>query len=326
MAVNIKSGYTGEALQTMLVAAFTGNEIVDKGLIHVQPNISKNFYLPRIKPGKMLRKRVEQPKDSDSKGDFTIDDKVLTPEEFMAFTTFNPRAFDHIWRKWQPTGELVFAELPAEAQALMLSEMAKTVQFELGWHIINGEYAETGDDKLFNGILKRITEDVSTVKITAPVAVTQGNVIETLGKIYKAIPKAIRSRADMRILMSVEDFDKYDDALSALPAKGTAYTDTNAKRFKGITIETLCDMPENVIVATIASSGVDSNLWLGVGDVDDQTTVKIDRLENAGERYFLKMLMKADTQTAWGGQTVLYDGRSADEEEDTADSQEEGTI
>lgn len=311
MAVNISSNYTGEALQTMLVAAFTGNEIVEKGLIHVQPNISKNFYLPRLKTGKMLRKRVEQPQDSDSKGDFTIDEKVLEPREFMAFTTFNPRAFENIWRKWQPTGELVFAELPAEAQSLMLSEMAKTVQFELGGHIINGEYAEAGDDKLFDGILKRIAGDAETLKIATPVAVTQGNIIETLGKVYKAIPKAIRNRADMRILMSVEDFDKYDDALSALPSKGTAYTDTNIKRFKGIAIETLSDMPEHVIVATISSSGVDSNLWLGVGDIDDQTTVKVDRLANAGERYFFKMLMKADTQIAWGGQAVLYDGRTA---------------
>ncbi len=188
MAVNIKSGYTGEALQTMLVAAFTGNEIVDKGLIHVQPNISKNFYLPRIKPGKMLRKRVEQPKDSDSKGDFRIDDKVLTPEEFHGLHDIQPTGFQSIsWRKWQPTGELIFAELPAEAQALMLSEMAKTVQFELGWHIINGQYAETGDDKLFNGILKRITEDVLDSENNRSVAVTQGNVIETLGTIYRAV-------------------------------------------------------------------------------------------------------------------------------------------
>ena len=30
----------------------------------------------------------------------------------MAFTVFNPRAFEQIWRKWQPKGNLVFAELP----------------------------------------------------------------------------------------------------------------------------------------------------------------------------------------------------------------------
>lgn len=311
MAVNINSAYAGEALEQMLVRATTGNELVSRGLIRVQAEIAKDFFLPRLKAGTMLQKRKEDPGKADSKGDFDIDEKKLSPVEFMAFTVFNPKSYQHIWSKWQPGGELVFMELPAEAQTMMLTEMAKAVDFEMGGHIINGQYAETGDDKLFDGILKRIIADAETIKITTPVAITSSNILDTLKKVYSKIPKAIRGNKGLRILMSVEDFDKYDDALSALPNKGTAYTDTNVKRFKGITIETLADMPEHVIVATIATNGMDSNIWLGVGNIDDSTTVKIDRLTNAGELYFFKMLMKADTQIAWGDQVVFYDGRTA---------------
>lgn len=308
MALTIASAYAGEALEQLLIRATTSNELVSRGLIRVVPNITKDFYLPRLKAGKMLQKRKEQPKAEDSKGDFSIDERKLSPKEVIAFTTFNPRAFEHIWRKWQPTGELIFAELPAEAQTAMLAEMAKVVNFELGGHVINGVYADgSDDDKLFDGILIRIRADVETVKIAAPVAVTTSNVFEVLGKIYKSIPKALRGNVGMRILMSVEDFDKYDDALSALPNKGTAYTDTNAKRFKGIAIETISDFPENVIVATIATSGIESNLWLGVSSTEDLTSVKVERLEAAGERFFFKMLMKLDTQVAWGEYVVLYD-------------------
>lgn len=311
MAVNINSAYAGEALEQMLVRATTGNELVSRGLIRVQAEIAKDFFLPRLKAGTMLQKRKEDPGKADSKGNFDIDEKKLSPVEFMAFTVFNPKSYQHIWSKWQPGGELVFMELPAEAQTMMLTEMAKAVDFEMGGHIINGQYAETGDDKLFDGILKRIIADTETIKITTPVAITSSNILDTLKKVYSKIPKAIRGNKGLRILMSVEDFDKYDDALSALPNKGTAYTDTNVKRFKGITIETLADMPEHVIVATIATNGMDSNIWLGVGNIDDSTTVKIDRLTNAGELYFFKMLMKADTQIAWGDQVVFYDGRTA---------------
>lgn len=311
MAVNINSAYVGEALEQMLVRATTGNELVSRGLIRVQAEIAKDFFLPRLKAGTMLQKRKEDPGKADSKGNFDIDEKKLSPVEFMAFTVFNPKSYQHIWSKWQPGGELVFMELPAEAQTMMLTEMAKAVDFEMGGHIINGQYAETGDDKLFDGILKRIIADADTIKITTPVAITSSNILDTLKKVYSKIPKAIRGNKGLRILMSVEDFDKYDDALSALPNKGTAYTDTNVKRFKGITIETLADMPEHVIVAIIATNGMDSNIWLGVGNIDDSTTVKIDRLTNAGELYFFKMLMKADTQIAWGDQVVFYDGRTA---------------
>lgn len=312
MAVNITSSYVGEALKQIIVQAMTGNELVSRGLIKVQPDIAKDYFMPRMKVGTILGKRKEQPEDKDSKGDFNIDERKLSPKEFMAFTTFNPRSFENIWREHQPTGELVYAELPEDIKTALLSELAKAVDFELGGHVINGVYAAGSDDtKLFDGILTRIKADAETIKIAAPVALTQANVLAQMVKIRKAIPKAIRSHKDLRFLMSVEDGDKYDDALTALPNKGTDPTGTNIKRYKGIIIETLADMPENVIVATIASNGVDSNMWLGVGDIDDSTTVSVGKLTNAGERYFFKMLMKADTQIMWGEYAVFYDGRTA---------------
>lgn len=313
MAVKIQTGYVGEALEKMLVRATTGNELVSKGLIRVVPDIKADYFIPRLKAGKMLQKRKEQPQDENSKGDFSLDEKKLTPKELMAFTTFNPRSFEQYWRKYQPTGELVYAELPEEGKAALLAEMAKVVDFELGYHIINGEYAEGSDDsKLFDGILTRIKADAETIKVEAPVAVTTSNIIEVLQKGYKKVPKAIRGHKNLRILMSIEDFDKYDDALSALPNKGTAYTDTNAKRFKGITIEPLADMPEHVIVFTLAGNDMDTNLWMGVASLADATTVMVAKLTNAGEKYFFKMLMKIDTNIAWGEHAVLYDGRSAE--------------
>lgn len=312
MAINIQTSNVGEALEQMLVRATTGNELVSRGLIRVVPDIKEAYFIPRLKAGKMLQKRKEQPEDSDSKGDFTLDEKKLNPKELMAFTTFNPRSFEQFWRKYQPVGELVYSELPEEGKAALLAEMAKVVDFELGFHIINGEYVEGNDDsKLFDGILTRIKADAATIKIEAPVAITSSNVIEVLQKGYKKVPKAIRTHKNLRILMSIEDFDKYDDALSALPNKGTAYTDTNAKRFKGITIEPLADMPENVIIYTLAGNDMDTNLWLGVSSLNDTTTVQVAKLTNAGEKYFFKMLMKIDTNIAWGEYAVLYDGRTS---------------
>ena len=61
----INSNYDGEVLEKILTKASTGNELVQKGLIHIEPNITKKFSIPRIKTGKMLQKRKEQPKQSD---------------------------------------------------------------------------------------------------------------------------------------------------------------------------------------------------------------------------------------------------------------------
>jgi hypothetical protein len=272
------------------------------------PNVSKKFTLPRLKTGTMLQKRKEQPGDADSKGNFTYDEKYLEPKEFMAFTTFNPRAFESIWRPFQPNGELVFRELPQKVQNQLLEELAKAVDFELGWHFINGEYGDT-DDKLFNGILYSILHDQDTIEVDNPVALTKDNILAKMELVYLALAKKYRAKATM--LMSVEDYYKYDAALTALSVKGPDYTRLTAKVYKEMPIEVLTEWPEHVIVCTIATNDMTSNLWAGCNLVNDYDTIKIDKLSNAGERYFFKMLMTADTQIAWGEQAAIYDGRVA---------------
>ena len=304
MGVEVKSAYSGEVLTRLLIRATTGNELVNRGLIRLEPNVATKFYLPRVKTGKMLQKRKEQPKDEDSKGDFEYDERVLEPKEFMAFTTFNPRSFEGIWRPWQPTGELVFRELPNHVQNELLAELGKVVDFELGWHFINGKYGKT-DDELFDGVLTRIVADEEVIRV-APFC---GTMKQKLRAVYRRIPKAVRKSSNVRFLMSTEDWDKYDDELTDQSSKGSDTTGTNPKRFKNIPIEDLAAWPEGVIVATVCGRDLKTNLWAGVSMVNDFNAVKIGPLTNAGEKYFFKMLMKADTNTAFGEEVVLYDER-----------------
>lgn len=307
MAIVIEgSAYSGEVLEQLLVKATTTNELVEKGLIRIEPNVEKKFTLPRLRTGKMLQKRKEQPGSEDSKGDFTYDEKYLEPQEFMAYTEFNPRAFEKIWRPYQPKGEMVFRELPQKVQNQLLAEMAKAVDFELGGHFINGEFGAT-DDKLFNGILYSILHDADRIEIDNPVALTKANIVEKMNLTRLALPKRFRSKA--KFLMSDEDFEKYDQYMTEQQQKGVDWTDTTKRKFKGVPIEVLSEWPENVLVLTIATMDIDSNLWAGVAAVNDFDAIKIDKVTNAGERYFFKMLMKADTEIAWGDQVAIYDGR-----------------
>lgn len=308
MAVTITSAYAGEVLEELLVRATTGNQLVAGGHIRVQPNVSKKFSIPRLKAGKMLQKRKEQPTESDSKGDFTIDEKYLEPKDVMAFTTFNPRVFESIWKPFQTTGNLVFSELPSEVQTKLLAELAKVVDFELGGEFING-VSGVGEGQYFDGILTRIVADNAVVVVPSPEAITQANVIAKMKLVRERIPKAIRNNSNLKLFMSVEDAESYEYELTDKPHKGADYTNMNPERFKGIRIVPLADWPKDVIVAAVTSAGVDSNFWAGVSLVDDQDAILIDKLTNAGEKYFFKMLMKADTNIVFGEDIVLYDGR-----------------
>ena len=280
MAIVVRNtNYNGEVLEKILTLAATGNEIVEKGMIYVIPGVEKKISLPRIKSGKMLQKRKENPQIEDSKGNFNYSEKSLDPVDFMAFTVFNPRAFEHIWRKWQPKGNLVFAELPPEGQNALLEELIKQVKFELGDHYINGEFGDD-DDHLMNGILTQAA-------------------------------KALRSNPNLRLVMSIDDFDKYDDELTERESKNASETDVNSKRYKGITIETLAAWPDDLIVATLCSPDADGNWFAAVNLQDDQDVIQIDKIANASELYFFKLLMKADTNIAFGEEMVVLDTRTS---------------
>ena len=308
MAVNISTVYSGEVLDQLLVRATTRNQLVAGGHIRIQPNVNKKFSIPRLRAGSMLQKRKEDPVKADSKGNFTIDEVYLEPKDVMAFTVFNPRAFEQFWRRWQPTGNLVFRELPPEAQNAMLSEMAKVVDFELGNEFINGVYGSS-EGEYFDGILPRIKNNAEVVELDDAEEITDANILSVLKSVRKNIPIPLRGHPNLKIFMSVEDADIYDDCLTSKEFKGSNYTDTNPERFKKIPIVPLAQWPKDVIVSSVSSTNLDSNWWGSVGFPDDVEVIQIDKLSNASELYFFKMLMKIDTNIVFGEDIVLYDGR-----------------
>ena len=324
MAIKVdNTNYNGEVLEKILTVAATGNELVTKGLIHVIPGVEKKISIPRLKTGKMLQKRKEDPQVTDSKGDFNWSEQTLEPHDFMAFTVFNPRAFESIWRKWQPKGNLNFAELPPEAQNALLDALSKQVQFELGDHYVNGEYADGEDDtKLMNGILTQAAKAADYVLVDVSKADTM---LKKLKAVRAAIPTAMRPNPDLRIIMSVEDFDKYDDELTERESKNASETEVNRKRYKGITIETVAAWPDGVIVATLCSPDADGNFFAAVNLQNDESVILIDKVSNASELYFFKLLMKADTNIAFGEEFIIADFRTTPKFKKSTESSTGGT-
>jgi hypothetical protein len=301
------TNYSGEVLEQILTLATTNNELVGKGLIMVIPGVHKAISIPRIKSGSMLQKQKENPQLDNSKGNFAYSEKQLTPHDMMAFTVFNPRAFEHIWRAYQPKGNLVFSELSPAIQTVLLGELLKQTERELGWQFINGKYEEGSDDTLLlNGILTQAAADADVVKVPVGTAATMLRRLEAL---RAAIPATLRGNVNLRILMSVSDFDTYDSELTARIHKGADYTEEAKERYKGIKIERLVDWPQGLLVATPCSPGSDGNLYAAVNLQNDENVIQIDRWAPASELYFFKMLMKADTNIGFGEEFIALDWR-----------------
>ena len=133
--------------------------------------------------------------------------------------------------------------------------------------------------------------------------------IDRLYAVRNAIPKAMRENPNLRILMSVDDFDQYDKELTEREHKNSNESEVNSKRFKGIAIETVAALPDSLIMATLCSPDADGNFFAAVNLQDDESVIQIDKLSNASELYFFKLLMKADTNVGFGEEIVVMDWR-----------------
>lgn len=299
------NSYTGEVSKVILAQALLGNELVERSLIHILPNVHHRIILPRIKMTRVLQERNTNPEvPKDAQGQWILSERALEPQDAMVLTYFDPKTFEHLYRHLQPTGELVFEELPSEVQEALLREISKQATFEIGEQMILGGLKP--DDKLFKGIIVRMMSCANRISVTT----SASKMIDRLEAVYKAIPATMATRRNLRILMSRKDCQTYDSELSAQHHKGADVTTTNRKQYKDIKIEDLSHWPDGLIVATLASDDSDTNIWGACNAESDAVTIKVGKVSEVSELHFFKMLFKMDTQIAFGDEIVMLDKRA----------------
>lgn len=307
MAITISTVYSGEVLENILTLATTGNEVVDGGHIRVIPNVELALEIPRLKLGQIIQDRQATPTSPTGTFDFTP--RSLTVKDYMVYTEFNPRTLESYWRKWQPSGNLVYRDLPADVQVEMAGIILKKVDEFHGQAIWTGKNTATAAappfDK-FDGIITLASAASETIKIATPVALTAANVVSKLDLVHKAVPKSIKKNPGLKYFISTTTWQLYEEALIALQYKGISPSETALERYRGVQLVVLAGFPDDCIYAAIGNASGSSNLLFGCALQNDQGVLQVERLQANSELYFFKMLMKAGTQIGFPEETVLY--------------------
>ena len=170
---------------------------------------------------------------------------------------------------------------------------------------IGGE-AEAGPMKYFNGAIARMlmnaaasatSEDAKCgqVKIAGSGAFADGEAVEKeLYAMWEATPPKIRKKAGLVILMDYKSWDAYNKYLSAKTMKYSDNRKENEHRFQGKRIIPMVALPNDTIFFGCFTTGMDSNLWMGVDYANDEDVLQIEKLQNNSELYFMKVLLKMD--------------------------------
>ena len=106
--------------------------------------------------------------------------------------------------------------------------------------------------------------------------------------------------------MSWEAWDAYDQYVTDKMVKYSENTEVNRYRFKGKRIIPLVGVPEHTIVLGEFTTGMDSNLWMGVDYANDTEVLKVDRLQSNSELFFFQMRLKMDVNIVRPAEIVVH--------------------
>lgn len=326
-----QNSYAGEVLEDLLTYTAQGNDTYKEGLIHIKSGIQHKYTLPSISLGDIIQDNKPTPvSPSDSKGEYTFRERYLEPRDFMIYLEFNPRDFEKYWRFAQPDGNLVFRELDPKVQATMLRLLMEKKNEYIGdsiWQSVKGGTAGitgtltkptggvdlgTASYKYFDGAIYRILSNLKE-NIAGETAVLAGNTELTTGEqvesamytMWQKTPYQIR-KSNLVYIMSWELWDLYDQYVTSKQFKYTDNTQVNKYMFKGKRIVPIVGVPECTIVLGNFTTGMDSNLWMGVDYANDTEVLKIDRLQANSELYFFQMRMKMDVNIVRPAEIVVW--------------------
>lgn len=315
------TSYAGTFASYFWLPATFGMDTIQKGAVYVKDGIKKKHTIGRIDLSNPLQPRQATPVSNATNGKFTIDGRVLQPEDHMFYTEFNPRDFEEHWLAEQLSPTLLARELPLTAENYMM-QIALNRTFEqieteiwMGSTTYDAAPGDPGKGQLMfmDGFLKKMVNDNGVVKIANPVALSSTNILEKLDSLINEVAtskKALLSRANrydrMKFFVSIETEQIYQTALTTgVTFKGLNTMDRGIKPWKGYEVVPLAGFPNDTILFCEGLPDTSSNLYVGMNSTEDNN-LQLMRLQNNSELFFLKGLMKFDVQYGFSDQVFLY--------------------
>lgn len=320
MALNIQdTSYSGTYASYLILPATFGMDTIQKGAVYVQDGIKKKHTIDRMDFSQPLQPRVATPT---SQGTFTQDGRVLTPQDIMLYTEFNPRNYEQNFLAEQLSRTLLARELPVTAENYMMQIGLNRAmeQIETGLWMGSTTYTATpgsvGNGQLvfFDGFLKKMVNDADVWKVGSPVTLTSSNILAAMTSCINLLAvnkKALLARSTahtrLKFFVSVNTAQIYQAALTeGLTFKGVNTMEVGQnKPYKGFEVVILAGLPDDTILFCEGLMDTSSNLWVGMNSMEDNN-LQLMRLQNNSELFFLKALMKYDVQYGWSNEIALY--------------------
>lgn len=276
--------YDGEMLESYILKCFTKSKFVES--LPAQNIISDIRFKTKI--GKLDGSNLVQCGDNcafDDGGTLTASEAILEPQPFWINKEICYADLEPIFNSLN-TGALSREELSASFATALTDLLVSKMNYATQDAFINGVSGQTGCTNQFSGIDAQITTNAVTGHTSA--------IITSLATLVNAVPECVLENDDLTIYMSRKNLQLYFNALAALAS--LTPLDTMKPNYMGIPI---------VTVPTIAATKMyclqTSNIFVGVGALDEFTALQIIDMKPLGQGNSVRLILqgKADVKLGW---------------------------
>jgi len=308
MPIAITTNYAGTVASQYWLPALFEADTIQAGVVSVWDGVKDKLNIRSMVFAGGLQPR--NPTPTTPYGTYTVTEKVLEVLDAMLYTTFNPRTLENTWESADLSPLLIERKLPATFESYVLYLTMQSVfgqDMEVGWWMSSTDYqaiTDTTDSRyrlqFCDGFMKRIVDDPTTLKYSSPAVITTSNILTFLDGLVQLIitnkKGLIRKYDRMKFLMSPNTKNIWRQFLLSPTFKGIDYPNTGQTVYAGYEIIELNGFPDDTILFLEATKDFKGALHIGMNSKSDENAILMERTRPMDETYFIKALMKFNTQ------------------------------
>ncbi len=288
--------YTQAEKNFFIADSIIGLDTLNAGLFYIASDVKNDKYtFPKVTSTVVLQDRASIPTSS---GTATLDNKDVNLGSFMAYSEFEPAVFENHFHIDQISGKLIDRGLPATFENWLTSTYTAQTLAPIEtmiWQGSKGFTGATNNLRFVDGIIKQCLTPATSALTISNTGYTSATIIAGMEATKNLAPKALLSDAQrykkLKFVMSVEDAQKYEDALANSTFKNQDTSERGINKYKGYEIVVVAGLPENTLFFGKFTGDVNSNLHMPVSSVDNME-FDLNRLQNNSTLWFYKILFK----------------------------------
>lgn len=266
------------------------------------PNVKSKIKLAKLDLGNILQ-------DADctfsATGEGTLSQKSFEVEPIKINLSYCKRTFetDYLSQLMRP-GSNNNEVMPATIENYLLAQVAKQTSNDLEKITWSGDTASATYPLMrADGLVKKFLADATVIDVPTPVALTVGNIVAEIGRVYNLIPATIINKEDLVIYVSSAAWKLYKQALATASAETNFMQNYNELFYLGVPV---LEAPGLAAARMVAAQK--SNLVLLTDLVSDFEEVQVLPQGNVTGEPTVRMVgeFKFGVDYIYGSEIVLY--------------------